>query len=207
MQVSLQILILLLASTKTATTGGLETIFNQSAFGLDATTILILSICWSLKTSIMMHLKTVITEKGFCPTKSKICIFVWGIFASIRRVLSIVCMFIPSMGLFNMLFHIAAEKIPFKMRLDYAKKYNITPTDRIALYGLNETVYWSDLDRWDYSDPYNPKARSYSIYTYLTLSQTFMAFVVILALHFVVVLMVKMMTSPEFMTGRHVRDV
>ena len=47
LQVSIQILILLLASTKTDTTGGLEIIFNQRTFGIDATTVLVLSISWS----------------------------------------------------------------------------------------------------------------------------------------------------------------
>ena len=206
MQVSLQILILLLASTKTATTGGLETIFNQSAFGLDATTILILSISWSLKTSIMMHLKTVKAEKEFCPTTSKIFIFAWGLIASLRRVLSIVCVFIPSMGLFSMLYHHAAEKIPFRVRLDYAKKYNITPEDKISLYGLNETIFWTELDRWEYSDPHNPTPPHYSIYTMMTLADTFKAFIAISALNFLMILIVKMLTSPEFRTRGHLTN-
>ena len=75
LQVSIQILILLLASTKTDTTGGLEIIFNQRTFGIDATTVLVLSISWSLKTCIMLHLKNVKTEKGICPITSKIFIF------------------------------------------------------------------------------------------------------------------------------------
>ena len=203
---SLQILILLLGSTKTATTGGLETIFNQSAFGLDATTILALSISWSLKTCILMHLKTVKTEKGFCPTTAKVVIFAWGLFASLRRVLSIVCMFIPSMGLFSMLYHFKAEQFPFKIRLEYATKFPVTPEDKIALYGLNETILWSELDRWDYSDPYNPTAPSYSIYTFMTLANTFKTFLAIFAINFFMVFMVKIFTCPEFQKCGHLTN-
>ena len=48
-QVTVQVLILLLAQTETPTTGGLETIFDQKVFGLDPTTVFIISISWSLK--------------------------------------------------------------------------------------------------------------------------------------------------------------
>ena len=136
LQVSIQILILLLASTKTDTTGGLEIIFNQRTFGIDATTVLVLSISWSLKTCIMLHLKNVKTEKGICPITSKIFIFAWGVFASVRRILSIVCMFIPSMGLFSILHHIEYEQIPFQMRLEYAKRFPITRGWKFLPMGL-----------------------------------------------------------------------
>ena len=78
---------------------------------------------------------------------SKIIIFAWGIFAILRRILSIILMFIPSLGLFDLLHHWKYEQIPFKVRLEYAKNFPINPNDKIILYGLNETVFWLELGK------------------------------------------------------------
>ena len=59
-QVALQVALLLLTQTQTATVGGLETFFSQDEmFGVPmaATTIVILSVILSLKTSILLHAK------------------------------------------------------------------------------------------------------------------------------------------------------
>ena len=66
-QVALQVALLLLTQTETATVGGLETFFSQDKmFGvpMDATTIIILSVILSLKTSILLHVKILGMEKG-----------------------------------------------------------------------------------------------------------------------------------------------
>ena len=66
-QVALQVALLLLTQTRTATVGGLETFFSQDKmFGvpMDATTIVILSVILSLKTSILLHVKILSMEKG-----------------------------------------------------------------------------------------------------------------------------------------------
>ena len=66
-QVALQVALLLLTQTQTATVGGLETFFSQDKmFGvpMDATSIIILSVIWSLKTSILLHVKILGMEKG-----------------------------------------------------------------------------------------------------------------------------------------------
>ena len=59
LQVVIQVLILLLARTETATTGGLTTVFNQEVFGLDPYTVLGLSISWSILSCVRMHTKMI----------------------------------------------------------------------------------------------------------------------------------------------------
>ena len=103
----------MLSKTKTATTGGLETIFDQSFLGLDAYTVLCISIAWSLTSIVMAHTTLVSLEKGFCKFSSQFFIFVWGTFAVLRRVLSIIAMFIPSMGLFSILHHWRLDTIKY----------------------------------------------------------------------------------------------
>ena len=151
-QVSLQLALLLLTRTETATVGGLETFFTQdSVFGLpmDPRTVIILSVCWSLKTSILLHVKILSLEKGFFGFKAKTAAFLWGLVASVRRVLGIVIFFIPCLGLGDLLWHWHAEQFPFQVRLDHAKKFNMTPSldEKIQLYKMTEEVLWSDLDR------------------------------------------------------------
>ena len=60
--------LLLLAQTKTATVGGLETFFDRDEmFGVPMApdTFIILSVIWSLKTSTILHVKILSLEKGF----------------------------------------------------------------------------------------------------------------------------------------------
>lgn len=147
-------------------------------------------------------MKILKTAKGFFPFKATFFVLLWGSFATLRRVLAVVAMFIPSFGLFSILYHWQAEKIPFKMRLDYARKFGVSPEDKIGLFGLNETVYWSELDRWTYEDALNPVAPHYSLYTGLSLKMTFVAFFVISTVQFFFVWFVKNRTSEEFRNSR-----
>ncbi len=67
MQVALQVVLLLLTQTQTATVGGLETFFAQDRMfnvQMDPTTIITLSVILSLKTSIFLHVKILGMEKG-----------------------------------------------------------------------------------------------------------------------------------------------
>ena len=67
-EVSLQLSLLLLAQTKTATVGGLETFFDRDEmFGVPMApdTFIILSSFLSLKTSTMLHVKLLSLEKGY----------------------------------------------------------------------------------------------------------------------------------------------
>ena len=106
--------------------------------------------------------------------------------------------FIPCLGFFSILHHHKKELIPFKSRLDYAEKYGISPNDTIELRGLQETVYWSELDRWNYTDPSNPTAPEYTIYTGLSLKIYFFAYLLISMLHLFALLMTKIFTARNF---------
>ena len=90
-----------------------------------------------------------------------------------------------------------ASQVPFRIRKQYhSRGFPVTPEDKIAFLGLNQTVYWSDLDRWDYSD--EAVAPPYSIYTLLSLKHTFMAAAGLLAVHMLVLLLIKLCTSRDF---------
>ena len=153
--------------------------------------------------SIKIHTKLTILEKGFCPISSKLVVLAWATFSTLRRVLSLVALFLPSMGLFSLLHHFKWDKIPVQTRQEYSKRFNISPDDKIRLYGLNETIYWSDLDRWDYKDPQHPTPPTYSAYTILSLQHTFIALIVLSVLQLIVIFAVKIWNSKDFREELH----
>ena len=118
-QVPLQATLLFLATTTTPTTGGLETLFTKdSMFGVpvDPKIALGLSVAKSIFSCVNLHLNTIVVQKVFVPFTSKVMIWTWGLFATLRRILSIVTYFIPFFGLFDILNHWKAEHIPFWIR-------------------------------------------------------------------------------------------
>ena len=199
-QVTIQILVLLLNRTDTPTTGGLETIFDE---GNATTHVLVLSILWSIFTSIKMQVKFTILEMGYCPTTSKLVVLAWATFATLRRILSLVTLFIPSMGLFSLLHHWKWEKVPFNVRRENAKEGFISPENKISLLGLNENVMWSDLDRTDYSDPQYPVPPSYTHYTLLSLQETFMALIGLSFIQLLLTFVIKVWISKDFKEEPH----
>ena len=125
-QVTVTILLLLLNRTETATTGGLEAFFDKGKTW-DAQTILAVSVTWSLLSTIKSQTNLTILDKGFCPTTSKLVVLAWATFATLRRILSLVTMFIPAMGLCSLLHHWKWEQVPFEM----AEK--VSPGEKISL--------------------------------------------------------------------------
>ena len=199
-QVAGQIILLLFATTETRTTGGLEAVFKQQNGFLgiqNPIAVLAISIAITMKSCITLHLKTVKTEKQFVPFTSTFFILLWGLFSSLRRIIAMVCFFIPSLGLFSILYHHKAEQIPFSPT-SFWQKYGKTQMDKIVLYGLKETVTWGDLDRWNYSNSTKGTPPDYTEYTGLSLKWTFGHFFLITAVQFVLILIVKIFTSKAF---------
>ena len=196
-QVAGQTILLLYTLTETRTTGGLETVFKQNSFmgfQMDPIVILGISIAITLKSCFNLHYKAIKTEKHFVPATSKFFILIWGLFSSTRRIISVVCFFVPSMGLFSILYHHRAEQLPFTVW----KRYNKTQEEKIALYDLQKTVFWGDIDRWDYSHQTEGIPPPYSEYTGVSWQQTLCLFFGITAAQFISTFIVKLCTSAEF---------
>merc|ERR1719300_1595071 len=205
-QVALQIIILFLTETDTGTASlpGLRAIIGNSSFffirDINPTVFLTLSILWSMKSCISLQIQTIAIKKGYCQFKTKVILACYALFSTFRRILSIVIFFAPSLGLFSILHHWQEEQIPFKIRMKYPEKTK--PTDKIVLYNVTDTIYWGDYDRTNYLDPKNPVPPEYSIYTGLSLSQTFQAFIILAAIHFIALLTVKVFKATDFKINR-----
>ena len=153
-QVGLQIVLILLTLTETATVGGLEAFFQQgykNVFGILLTpmTVIVGSVLWSLKTGILLHVKLLSMEKGFFGFKAKCITCLWGLVATVRRVLGIVAFFIPCLGLMDLLWHFHGEQYPFSARVEQVMASRVTPSpdEKIELYRMRKDFLWSDLDR------------------------------------------------------------
>ena len=85
--------------------------------------------------------------------------------------------------------------------MEYAKRGFLTPEDKISLYGLNETIFWTDLDRWDYSNIHDPQPPDYPLYTLMSLRNTFISGAALTVVHFICLALVKIITSEEFRKG------
>ena len=196
---TLQIVLVLVAMTSTSTTGGLETMFDSGDFMgvyMDPSIVLGLSILISLKSSVMLHVNYIKKEKGHFPFRSSFVTFCWGLFASLRRSLSSVSFFIPSLGLFSILHHWQAEQIPYSIRKNYPSKINYD--DKIAAYNMSETVYWRQLDRWNFTDLQNPQPPCYTEYTGLSLKDSSYVFLYFMIYQYAALILVKLFTSEDF---------
>ena len=179
------------------------TVFDQDSFmGIEMNPMIILgiSIAITLKSCFTLHLKVIKAEKYYVSFSSSLIILVWGLFSSLRRILSLVCLFIPSLGLFNILYHYKAEQIPFNIW----NRYNRTQNDKIVLYGLKESVVWGQLDRWDYTDLGGKGIPPhYSEYTGLSLQWTFILLFILSGAQLLSTLIVKILTSKNFSKKEH----
>ena len=71
------------------------------------------------------------------------------------------------------------------------------------LYGLNDTIYWTELDRWDYTLPESPKTPHYTLYTLLSLKNTFITLLILSFVQFLVIYAIKEYTSIAFKKEHH----
>merc|ERR1719232_2214460 len=187
-QLTGQILFLLLSSTTTATTGGLEQMFKNTSDAL-----LALSIVLSIKTIYFITLKVITILKTFLPFTTKFFLMLWIMVSSSARVMSLVFFFIPSLGLFSILGHWKMEQTPYSEKI----KERFEKNNTVYLYN-SEPVAWTDLCRYNYTSDSGP---DYTVYTYFSLQQYFCGFWILWVLHVIVNALAKSLCSEDFRTN------
>ena len=87
-------------------------------------------------------------------------------------------------------YHWKAEQLPLRIRGVFQSNLFI------ALNNMTKNVNWTSIDRWNYnsSDHTKPQPPHYSRYTWLSLGNTFLAFLILMALQFFVIASVKIIT-------------
>ena len=147
-----------------------------------------------MKTSFLLHRKSLKTQKIFFGFTSSFFVIVWGLLATLRRLLSIIGFFTPSLGLFNTLNHWLAEQYLFTMRT----QHHPLPIDQIQLYNMTQEIKWLEYDRATYEFPAEPAPPSYNRYTGFCLQYTLAVFLLIMAFQVIAIALVKHFTSEEF---------
>merc|ERR1719232_1932275 len=183
-----QILFLLLSSTTTATTGGLEQMFKKTSDAL-----LALSIVLSIKSIYFVSLKVITILKTFLPFTTKFFLMLWIMVSSSARVMSLVFFFIPSLGLFSILGHWKLEQTPYSEEIKARFENNNT----VYLYN-SEPVAWTDLSRHSNTSDSGP---DYTVYTYFNLQEYFFSFWILWVLHIIVNALAKSLCSEDFRTN------
>ena len=190
-QTTMQVVLLLLTKSVSPTTGGLENMFK-----LTSPIFLIVSIIWSLQTSIKEIMKAMSLEKAHFTMISKVAVLVFAVFSTVTKILANISYFAPGLGLFDLLNHWRAEQVPFAVSLE--GKLNASNGDLLYLYN-RDPIPWALIDRWTYDDKY-PKGNPphYTQYTGMDLTQFFILYFVINVSHSLAIFFVKSATSESF---------
>ena len=137
-----QLILLLLAYTKTPTQSGLKTIFNEH---LDAWNIflLILSIVLSFKSCITSHWRALTACREHFPANSKLVSALYCLFGCLTRVTAIIMFFVGPLGLFDILRHLQGEQYPWDTKI-----LDLVNYDGTMVLGNNPSFEWISVDRW-----------------------------------------------------------
>jgi len=206
LQISITITMLLLAPSYSSspTTSGLQGLFNTKKDGKEDsgflsfiglhianTTLLILSVIWSLKTMVMTYINIKKEGKGgVLRLTAKLALLLYGLLGYSLRITCTIAWFAPFLGLGSILAHWTAEQIPLKF--DVFQKYNNT----------NNPVAFHTLHRSNYMDTAHPTPPPYTLYTTITLQEAAFVFLVLTLLYGVLIVQIKRELSPAFMLAK-----
>ena len=120
-QLVLQTLMLALYHSSTPTTRGLETVFSNDTDKqwISTTAYLLLSVLWSFSTSVRTRIKSKEASlNGFLPSKGAAFVAVRALLMTGVTTACVLAFFTPHLGLFSLLQHSHADKIPFVETLE-----------------------------------------------------------------------------------------
>ena len=163
-----------------------------------------ISIGFSLLSCTRSHLNVLSTEREHFPFTSQCLAIMSTVIAISKKLLTIILFFTPTLGLFNLLNHWKAEQSKWVPTLIQ----NFVDEDGIIQFGNSPPIPWDLFDRWEknntetiqldlgnnlYKD--NPNyyltPPHYSLYTILSLRESFFCFVGLSCLHLIVIILTK----------------
>ena len=104
-QLTLQVILVLFAKSKTRTTDELTQIFNA-----ELSFLLVASIAWSFISNVKAHITGLSAKRIRFPVKSKIIVACFAFFGTTSKVMGLVSFFTPPLGLFDVLGHWQGEQ-------------------------------------------------------------------------------------------------
>ena len=191
-QITIQVVMLMLNYTKTPTNTGLQSVFNvpDDTF-FNRNIFLFFSILVSFSTAALAYIKMVKLDKnGFLGFLGTLVIGIRILLATFIRIGVFVFFFAPFLGLMGLLAHWQADQIPFSDKAFEDTTYNYWRLEDNS----TRNVSFSQLHlHYKGSEPPH-----YSHYTGLGLGQAYLVFWAGLAAQFLLVLATKQWLSPAF---------
>ena len=210
-------ILLLLSNSNTSTyTDPVQLLEGQSTEKSDETikeVVQILgysSIGFSLVSCVNSHLNVLTTERNFFPIIPKFIAGLSTLIAISKRLLSMVLFFAPTLGLFDLLYHWKAEQTKWHPALIQ----NFVDDHGNIQFGNSPQFPWTYIDRWEKNLNETPemeqdfegqigqtgfegnpnyylKPPHYSLYTIISLKETFFCFMGILGVHIIFIIFIK----------------
>lgn len=193
-QVTMAAILVLLVNSETRTIVGLEKLFKEDTiFFLPTQVALALSISWSLYSCITSHLKGISKKRDHSTTKSYATLLGFTSISIFVRVWSYILFWTPCLGLLNLLRHLQGEMYPFK--LPYHSKVNVSQD--LFYFGNATQIPWTDVTRWNYTGFKEAESPQLELYTYYTIEQYFVIFMLIVCANITLQIVAKRITNPE----------
>ena len=109
LQLSVQLILYLNATSETPTNDGLNQMFKEDSTWLQA--LLVLSMLWSMSTCVISHIRGVSGCREYFPLPSKVFMGLYAFCAISSRVMAMIVFFASPLGLFSLLRHVQFEQI------------------------------------------------------------------------------------------------
>jgi len=197
MQMTIQLIMLLLSMTTIPAHSGFEAIFSkdfskvEGLVGLQdfASIFLIISIAWSFKTSCTTYIRIKTEQKSnFLPLFAKIALGLRAFLISVTRISCIVAYFGPFLGLLDCLAHHKAEQVQIDNRTMQDLRHS--------------NSYWDNETVTAIYKPGQERPIPYSEYTIVPLGTAFFIFIAGFLFYGLVVLVAKTKASQKFKKAR-----
>ena len=220
LQLTFGVLLLTFSRSNTRTQTGLEAVFNDSKpliFGIPPILLIIFNYIWNIFSAWRSFVKGMSSTKDHFPLKTSQ--FVLGFYVVLSLLINCsitLIFFAPSLGLFGLLAHYQGELLPYWAASELIAKKGLskeliflTAKELIAKRGLSldtELVYysdvepfpWSQLTRFNYSDPDNPTRPALEdVYTFFSMETILVSFWALLGLQTLGIMVVKKLSNPK----------
>ena len=193
-QLTLTIILVLLAASMTRTIVGFEVMFSKDTFFYMPTDVaLAFSIAWSIISAISSFFKCISKKRKHSTATSNGIVLLYAAISIFIRTFTIVLFWTPCLGLLNCLRHLQGEMYPFFN--PYYERVNAT-TDTFH-FGNADPIQWNVITRWNYTGRKQAEPPNYTLYTLFTIEQYFIGFMIALMTNVILQTVAKKCTNPE----------
>ena len=202
LQLTFGLLLLAFSRSKTRTESGLEVIFDSNKplmFGIPPMVLIVLNYLWNVFSAWRSFVRGMSTTKDHFPLKSSQVILGFYVVLSLLINCSVTLVFFaPSLGLFGLLAHYQGELLPYWTASELIVKEGRSLDTELVYYSDVEPFPWSQLTRFDYSDPDHPiKPALEDVYTFFSMEMILVSFWVLLGLQTMAIMLAKKLSNPK----------